>query len=55
MKKEEQRFIVKLLAETIEIEKDPSGADEHVRGRCLRVVSYETLVAEVQKRGSFMQ
>jgi hypothetical protein len=42
-------------AEGMRIEKDPSGADEHTQGRCLRAVSDQNLVAEVQNRGSFMQ
>jgi hypothetical protein len=43
------------LAERIGIERNPSGADEHTRKRCLRAVSDQNLVAEVENRGSFMQ
>jgi hypothetical protein len=38
------------LAERMEIEKDPSGTDEHTQA-----VSDQNPVAEVQNRGSFMQ
>jgi hypothetical protein len=43
------------LAESMGIEKDPSETDKHARGRCLRAVSDQILVAEIQNRGSFMQ
>jgi hypothetical protein len=43
------------LAERMGTKKDPSGVDEHTRGRCLWAVSDQNLVAEVQNRGSFMQ
>jgi uncharacterized protein YwgA len=43
------------LAKRMGIEKDPSAADEHTRGRYLRAVSDQNLVAELQNRGFFMQ
>jgi hypothetical protein len=43
------------LAERIGIEKDPSRADEHTRRRCVRAVSDQNLVTDVQNRESFMQ
>jgi hypothetical protein len=43
------------LAERMGIDKHPSGADKHTLARCLRAVSDQNMVVEVQKRGSFMQ
>jgi hypothetical protein len=37
------------------LENDPSGTDEHTRGRRLRAVSDQNLITEVQNWGSFMQ
>jgi hypothetical protein len=39
----------------MEIDEDPSGADEHTQGRCPMAVSDHHLVAEVQNRDSLMQ
>jgi hypothetical protein len=41
------------LAERMGIEKDPSGADEHTPTRCLRDISDQNLIAEVQNGDLF--
>jgi hypothetical protein len=43
-------FCQVFLAERTGIEKDPPGADEHTRKRCLQAVSDQNLGAEVQDR-----